>query len=80
MTPVSSSSPTAGTLAAPRRTTSCERILDSVNTAPIGKSASDDWERYSNPSTDALFATYASTTSTAVQHTVIDELQKVMLS
>jgi peptide/nickel transport system substrate-binding protein len=55
-------------------------ILDSVNTAPIGKSASDDWERYSNPATDALFAQYASTTSTAVQHTVIDKLQKVMLA
>jgi len=55
-------------------------ILDSVNTAPIGKSASDDWERYSSPTTDALFATYAATTSTAVQHSVIDELQKVMLS
>jgi len=55
-------------------------ILDSVNTAPIGKSASDDWERYSSPATDALFTKYASTTSAAVQHTVIDELQKVMLT
>jgi peptide/nickel transport system substrate-binding protein len=55
-------------------------LLDSVNTAPIGKSAPADWERYSNPATDALFTQYASTTSTAVQHTVIDELQKVMLA
>ena len=32
-------------------------LLYSANTAPIGKSASDDWERYINPSTDALFQT-----------------------
>lgn len=55
-------------------------ILYSGNTAPIGKSAAGDWERYISPSTDALFAKYASTTSAAVQHTVIDELQKVMLA
>jgi peptide/nickel transport system substrate-binding protein len=55
-------------------------ILDSVNTAPIGKSASDDWERYDSAATDALFTQYSSTTSSAVQHTVIDELQKVMLA
>ncbi len=54
-------------------------LLYSPNTAPIGKSASDDWERYINHSTDALFAQYASTTSTSVQQTVVDELQKVML-
>ena len=55
-------------------------MLYSPNTAPIGKSASDDWERYINPSTDALFSEYASTTSTAVQHQVMDKLQQVMLS
>jgi len=55
-------------------------LLYSANTAPIGKSASDDWERYINHSTDALFAQYASTTSTTVHQTVVDELQKVMLA
>jgi peptide/nickel transport system substrate-binding protein len=54
-------------------------LLYSPNTAPIGTSAADDWERYINHSTDALFEQYASTTSAAVQHTVIDELQKIML-
>jgi peptide/nickel transport system substrate-binding protein len=54
-------------------------LLYSPNTAPIGSSAADDWERYINHSTDALFEQYASTTSAAVQHTVVDELQKVML-
>ncbi len=54
-------------------------LLYSPNTAPVGTSAADDWERYINHSTDALFEQYASTTSAAVQHTVVDELQKVML-
>lgn len=54
-------------------------LLYSGNTAAIGTSAADDWERYISKSTDALFSTYASTTNSAVQHTVIDELQKVML-
>jgi len=55
-------------------------LLYSPNTAPIGKSAADDWERYINKSTDALFSQYASTTSSAVQHQVVDKLQQVMLS
>jgi len=55
-------------------------LLYSANTAPIGKSASDDWERYINPSTDALFAQYAATTNPAVQHQVVDKLEKVMLA
>jgi peptide/nickel transport system substrate-binding protein len=55
-------------------------ILYSPNTAPVGKSAASDWERYSNPSTDALIERYAATTSSAVQHQVVDQLQQVMLS
>jgi peptide/nickel transport system substrate-binding protein len=54
--------------------------LYSGNTAPIGKNASTDWERYSNPATDKLFAQYAATTSTATQHQIVDQLQQVMLS
>jgi peptide/nickel transport system substrate-binding protein len=55
-------------------------ILYSPNTAPVGKSAASDWERYSNPSTDALIERYAATTSPAVQHQVVDQLQQVMLA
>jgi peptide/nickel transport system substrate-binding protein len=55
-------------------------ILYSGNSAPIGKSAAGDWERYDSAATNALFSKYASTTSAAVQHTVVDELQKVMLA
>ena len=55
-------------------------ILYSPNSAPVGKTAATNWERYSNPSTDALIEQYAATTSPAVQHQVVDELQQVMLS
>jgi peptide/nickel transport system substrate-binding protein len=55
-------------------------ILYSPNTAPVGKSAASDWERYSNPATDTLIERYAATTSPAVQHQVVDQLQQVMLA
>jgi len=53
--------------------------LYSANTAPIGKQASTNFERYSNPATDALLNDYATTTSPAMQHSIIDQLQQVML-
>jgi peptide/nickel transport system substrate-binding protein len=55
-------------------------ILDSANTAAIGKTAASNFERYSSPSTDALIEQYASTTSSTVQHQVVDKLEQVMLS
>jgi peptide/nickel transport system substrate-binding protein len=53
--------------------------LYSKNSAPIGKQASSNWERYSNPATDALINQYGSTTSTATQHQIVNKLQQVML-
>jgi peptide/nickel transport system substrate-binding protein len=55
-------------------------ILYSPNSAPIGKDAASNWERYSSPATDKLIEEYAATTNSAVQHQVVDELEKVMLS
>ena len=55
-------------------------MLDSANTAPIGKTATTNWERYSNPATDKLFSQYAATTNTALQHQIVNQLEKVMLS
>jgi peptide/nickel transport system substrate-binding protein len=54
--------------------------LDSANTAPIGKSAATNWERYSNKTTDNLIHSYAATTSVPDQHSIINSLQKVMLT
>jgi peptide/nickel transport system substrate-binding protein len=55
-------------------------LLYSPNGAPIGKAASSNFERYANKATDALIDQYAATTSSAVQHNVVDQLEKVMLS
>jgi peptide/nickel transport system substrate-binding protein len=54
--------------------------LYSANSAPIGKNASSNWERYSNPATDQLLDSYATTTSTATQHQIVDQLQQIVLS
>src|SRR6201996_2175680 len=54
--------------------------LYSSNSAPIGKNAASNWERYSNPATDKLLNEYAATTNTATQHQIVDELQQVVLS
>jgi peptide/nickel transport system substrate-binding protein len=56
------------------------QLLYSGNTAPIGKLASTNWERYINPSTDKLIDEYAGTTSAATQHSIVDQLEQVMLS
>lgn len=56
-----------------------QELLYSPNSAPIGKAASSDYERYSNPATDALFHQYTATTSSAMQHKIVDKLEKVML-
>jgi peptide/nickel transport system substrate-binding protein len=54
--------------------------LYSANSAPIGKQASSNWERYSNPTTDSLLNSYALTTDSATQHQIVDKLQQVALS
>ncbi len=54
--------------------------LDSANTAPIGKTAASNWERYSNKTTDSLIHSYAATTSVSDQHSIINNLEQVMLS
>jgi peptide/nickel transport system substrate-binding protein len=56
------------------------QILYSGNTAPIGKLAGTNWERYSNAHTDSLVDQYATTTNSATQHSIVDQLQQVMLS
>jgi len=53
--------------------------LYSPNSAPIGKQAASNWERYSNPSTDALINRYGTTTDVATQHQIVGQLQGVML-
>jgi peptide/nickel transport system substrate-binding protein len=54
--------------------------LYSANSAPIGKNAASNWERYSNSATDTLLNDYALTTNAATQHQIVNELQQVVLS
>jgi len=56
------------------------QLLFSANSAPIGTAAGSNFERYSNPATDALINQYGTTTSEATQHSIVDQLQKVMLA
>jgi peptide/nickel transport system substrate-binding protein len=53
--------------------------LYSKNSAPIGQSASTNWERYSSPTVDALLNQYGATTSSAVQHTIMGKLETIMV-
>jgi peptide/nickel transport system substrate-binding protein len=54
--------------------------LYSANSAPIGTAAGSNFERYSNPATDALINEYGTTTNPATQHSIVDQLEKVMLA
>ena len=53
--------------------------LYSGNSAPIGQPAGSNFERYSNPATDALINAYPKTTDAGQQHAIVSKLQKVML-
>jgi peptide/nickel transport system substrate-binding protein len=54
-------------------------LLYSKNSAPIGKLASSNWERYSNPAVDRLIEQYGATTNAAQQHAIVQKLQRVMV-
>jgi len=54
--------------------------LNSADTAPVGKQAASDYERYSNPATDKLLDEYSTTTSAATQQTILNKVQQAMLN
>lgn len=54
-------------------------LLDSANTAPIGRPASSNYERFKSPEVDKLFDQYGATRSTKVQHQIINKIQQVMV-
>jgi len=56
------------------------QLLYSKNSAPIGKPASSNWERYENPQVDKLIEQYASTTDTATQHDIVRQLEAAMVN
>jgi peptide/nickel transport system substrate-binding protein len=55
------------------------QVLYSPNSAPIGKTASSNWERYYNKKVDNLIKAYAATTSSAKQHSIVNQLEAAMV-
>lgn len=55
-------------------------VLDSANSAPIGQSALANFERWTDPATDKLFAAFGSTTNAAKQHHIMDQIEEIMLN
>ncbi|HZT90469.1 MAG TPA: ABC transporter substrate-binding protein [Gaiellaceae bacterium] len=56
------------------------QLLYSKNTAPIGQTASSNYERFSDRKVDALIDAYGATTSSALQHSIVRKLAAVMTS
>ena len=54
-------------------------LLNSANTAPVGKQAASNWSRWSDSNTDKLLNQYASTTDASTQQQDINGLQKIMV-
>lgn len=56
-----------------------DALLRSTNSAPIGQPASSNYERWNDPSTDALLNQYATSTDPTVQKQAIAGLEKIMV-
>jgi peptide/nickel transport system substrate-binding protein len=56
------------------------QLLYSKNSAPIGKLAASNWERYHNKSVDRLIEAYGATTDSAKQHDIIRKLEEAMVN
>ena len=56
------------------------QLLYSKNSAPIGKAASSNWERFNSSTVDGLLNQYGATTSSTLQHTIVNKLQKIMVT
>lgn len=54
-------------------------LLDSRKTAPIGQTATVNWERWSDPATDKLLQQYETSGDPATQKAALDGLQKIMV-
>ena len=54
-------------------------LLNSVNSAAVGKQASSNFERWIDPTTDHLLAQYATTTDSTRQQQALNGLQQIMV-
>ena len=55
-------------------------ILYSPASAPIGKVAASNWERYSNPDVDKLINEYATTTNLQEQKSIVGQIEEAMIN
>jgi peptide/nickel transport system substrate-binding protein len=53
-------------------------FLDSTNSAPLGKPAASDYERWMSPATDRILSAYGFTRNVAKQHRLMDQIQMIM--
>jgi peptide/nickel transport system substrate-binding protein len=54
-------------------------LLASANSAPVGKAASSNWERWQDPTTDQLLAQYAHSPNPADQQQALAGLERIMV-
>jgi peptide/nickel transport system substrate-binding protein len=54
-------------------------LLNSTNSAAVGKQANSNFERWMDPSTDHLLTQYATTTDATLQQQALNGLQQIML-
>ncbi|GCE21642.1 ABC transporter substrate-binding protein [Dictyobacter kobayashii] len=54
-------------------------LLNSTNSAAVGKTASSNFERWMDPSTDKMLVQYATSTDKTVQQDALNGLEKVMV-
>ncbi len=54
-------------------------MLNSTNTAAVGKQANSNWERWSDATTDKWLTQYSTTTDPTAQQQALDGLQQIMV-
>lgn len=56
-----------------------QSLLNSTNTAPVGKAATSNFERWSDATTDNLLAQYATSTDSSTQQQALNGIQQIMV-
>jgi peptide/nickel transport system substrate-binding protein len=57
-----------------------QSLLNSSNTAPVGKAAASNFERWSDATTDKLLTQYATSTDSSTQQQALNGIQQIMVN
>jgi peptide/nickel transport system substrate-binding protein len=57
-----------------------QSLLNSTNTAPVGKAAASNFERWSDATTDNLLKQYATSTDSSTQQQALNGIQQIMVN